>query len=67
MLDIDTLKASKNQTEDISAALKTLAEAEDSKMLFGESEPTQIGSGNIPGVVTKGGSSDRDAAMRTAM
>lgn len=67
LLDIDTLKASKNQKEDIAAALKTLAEAEDSKMLFGESEPTQIGSGNIPGVVTKGGSTDSDAAMRAAM
>ena len=67
LLDIDILKASKNQKEDIAAALKTLAEAEDSKMLFGEAELTQIGSGNIPGVVTKSGGADSDAAMRAAM
>ena len=38
LLDIDALKASKNQKEDIAAALKTLTEAEDSKMLFGSAE-----------------------------
>lgn len=38
LLDTDTLMKSKNQKEDIAAALKTLSEAEDSKMLFGEAE-----------------------------
>lgn len=33
-LDIPALKASKNQKADIESAIKTLAEAEDSKMLF---------------------------------
>lgn len=33
-LDIPTLKASKNQKSDIESAIKTLSEAEDSKMLF---------------------------------
>ena len=33
-LDIPTLKASKNQKEDIDSAIKALSEAEDSKMLF---------------------------------
>ena len=33
-LDIPTLKASKNQKTDIESAIKALAEAEDSKMLF---------------------------------
>ena len=42
LLDVDTLKASKNQKEDVAAALKALTEAEDSKMLFGEAE-TVIG------------------------
>lgn len=55
LLDIDTLKASKNQKEDIAAALKTLTEAEDSKMLFGEAEPKEVGTGDVPGIVTKGG------------
>lgn len=56
LLDIDALKASKNQKEDIAAALKGLAEAEDSKMLFGEPEAENIGSGNPIGVVEKKGS-----------
>ena len=67
LLDIDTLKSSKNQKEDIAAALKELSEAEDSKMLFGEPEPTPAGNGNPIGTVTKGGNQDGDAAMRAAM
>lgn len=38
LLDVQTLKESKNQKEDIEAALKGLMEAEDSKMLFAEAE-----------------------------
>lgn len=67
LLDVDTLKASKNQKEDIAAALKALTEAEDSKMLFGEPEPTNLGSGNPIGVVNKGGNQDSDAALRAVM
>lgn len=67
LLDIETLKASKNQKEDVTSALKTLAEAEDSKMLFGESEPKEIGKGDLPGIVTKGGNTDSDAELRAAM
>lgn len=66
LLDIDTLKASKNQKEDIAAALKALTEAEDSKMLFGEAE-TVIGGGAPIGNVTKGGNQDGDAALRAVM
>lgn len=53
LLDVDTLKASKNQKEDVAAALKTLTEAEDSKMLFGEPEPNVVGTGNPIGTVDK--------------
>ena len=53
LLDLDTLKSSKNQKEDIAAALKVLTEAEDSKMLFGETQPETIGVGDPIGVVTK--------------
>lgn len=67
LLDIDVLKASKNQKEDVAAALKALTEAEDSKMLFGEPEQQNIGSGNPIGTVTKVGNSDDMAAMRAAM
>lgn len=52
LLDVDTLKASRNQKEDIAAALKALTEAEDSKMLFGEPEPNPVGTGNPIGRVT---------------
>lgn len=67
LLDIDTLKASKNQKEDITTALKALTEAEDSKMLFGEPEPNVLGKGDPIGSVTKTGNQDSDAAMRAAM
>ena len=36
LLDTETLMQSKNQKEDITAAIKALTEAEDSKMLFGD-------------------------------
>lgn len=67
LLDVETLKASKNQKEDIAAALKALAEAEDSKMLFGEPEPNPVGTGNPIGRVQNAGSNTEDAALRAAM
>lgn len=67
LLDTETLKSSKNQKEDIAAALKALSEAEDSKMLFGEPEPNVVGTGNPIGIVNKAGNQDSDAAMRAAM
>ena len=53
LLDVPTLKASKNQKEDIATAIKALTEADDSKMLFGEPEPNVIGTGNPIGTVDK--------------
>ena len=67
LLDVDTLKTSKNQKEDISAALKALTEKEDSKMLFGEPDPNPGGTGNLIGQVRKNAPSADDAAMRAAM
>lgn len=68
LLDVPTLKTSKNQKEDIATALKALAEAEDSKMLFGEPEPKPTGTGNLIGQVRGGANIDVDeAAMRAAM
>ena len=67
LLDVDTLKASKNQKEDIAAALKALTEKEDSKMLFGEPDPNPVGTGNLIGRVRKNDPSADDAAMRAAM
>lgn len=67
LLDVDTLKASKNQKEDIATALKNLSEAEDSKMLFGEPEPKPVGTGNLIGQVQKPSGNVEDAALRAAM
>lgn len=53
LLDVDALKASKNQKEDIAVAIKVLTEAEDSKMLFGEPEPNVVETGNPIGTVYK--------------
>lgn len=53
LLDVPTLKASKNQKEDIAAALKALTEKEDSKMLFGEPEPNPVVTRNMIGQVKK--------------
>lgn len=55
LLDVETLKASKNQKEDIAAALKALTEKEDSKMLFGETEDTPEDKGNPIGALRKPG------------
>lgn len=67
LLDVENLKQSKNQKEDVAAALKALSEQEDSKMLFGEPDPKPVGSGNLIGHVTGGTQTDDDAALRAAM
>lgn len=54
LLDVDTLMQSKNQKEDVAAAIKKLTEAEDSKMLFGEPEPQARGGGNPIGDIGDG-------------
>lgn len=43
LLDVDALRSSNNQKEDIAKALKALTEAEDSKMLFGAEGPAAVG------------------------
>lgn len=55
LLDIDTLRGSKNQSKDIEDAIKALSEAEDSKMLFGEPDPTVVTKTNPIGQVMKSG------------
>lgn len=67
LLDMDALKASKNQKEDMAAALKNLSEAEDSSMLFGEPEPKPVGVADIIGQVTRPSMSTDDAELRAAM
>lgn len=67
LLDVETLKQSKNQKEDVAAALKALSEQEDSKMLFGEPDPKPVGNGNLIGQVTGGTQTDDDAKLRAVM
>ncbi|MCI6710160.1 MULTISPECIES: phage scaffolding protein [Eisenbergiella] len=66
LLDVDKLKESKNQKDDVAAAIKALTEAEDSKMLFGENdEPASTGS--VIGTVKPNSGGTEDAALRAAM
>lgn len=68
LLDMDALKASKNQKEDIAEAINELTEAEDSKMLFGEAKANPVGTGDTIGSFGTGSSGDADlAALRTSM
>lgn len=66
LLDMDALKASKNQKADVDAAVAELAKAEDSKMLFGgEESPT--GKMNPIGKVGGGSASGDLSKMRAIM
>ena len=70
MLQQTRVEAVKGYFDRFIAALPTikdLAEAEDSKMLFGESNPEVIGKGDPIGVVRKTGNQDSDAQMRAVM
>ena len=69
LLDTETLMQSKNQKEDIAAAIKTLTEAEDSKMLFGDAIEI-AGKGNPIGDIGGGKltpDEKEDAVCRAAM
>ena len=63
MLDMDALKASKNQSEDIKKALETVKESD--AYLFGSDEPFMNAVGATGGGT--GGGSDSFAAIRAAM
>lgn len=68
LLNVDELKKSKNQKEDVAAALKGLAEAEDSKMLFGESEPNPTGARkDVGGLVPNGGAGQQADTLTGAL
>lgn len=67
LLDVDTLMQSKNQKEDIAAAIKKLTEAEDSKMLFGEPEPQVKGGGNPIGNIGDGSHPNTTDSISSAL
>lgn len=66
LLNVEELKASKNQKEDVGKALDALVEAEDSSMLFGDAQPQVIGGGNPIGTVTKSGGTDGLGSLRAS-
>ena len=63
MLDMEALKASKNQSEDIKKALETVKESD--AYLFGSDEPFMIAVGATGGSADVGG--DNLSAIRAAM
>lgn len=67
LLDVNTLMQSKNQKEDIAAAIKKLTEAEDSKMLFGEPEPQARGGGNPIGNIGDGSHPNTTDSISSAL
>lgn len=67
LLDLKTLKESKNQEADIKKAIADLTTAEDSKMLFGEPEPKKTGTGNPIGTVTKDGAGAQTETLASAL
>lgn len=67
LMDIDTLRSSKNQKEDIAAAIKAMQEDDVTKGMFAEAEPEVVGTGNLIGQVGKPSGNSADAAMRAAM
>lgn len=66
LLDVDALKNSKNQKDDVEKAIVALTEAEDSKMLFGDGT-SPVGKVNPIGKVGGGSPSDDMASMRAIM
>ena len=77
LLELDTLKASKNQKEDVASAIKALTEAEDSAFLFAKDhgdEPEDadtgagvIGKADVIGTVKHGGGDNFLAGLRSSM
>lgn len=67
LLDVETLRASKNQKEDISAAIKAMAEDDVTKGMFQTEEPGKAGTANIIGGISGSSGDSMDAQMRAVM
>ncbi len=67
LLDVEALKTSKNQKEDIAAAIKAMAEDDVTKGMFHTDEPEKTGTANVIGGITGSGSGGMDAQMRVVM
>lgn len=67
LLDVETLKASKNQKDDIAAAVKALAEDDVTKGMFGETAAQVDHTGNLIGTVTPGPAAQKTDTLRSAI
>ena len=67
LLDIETLKASKNQKDDIAAAVKAMAEDDVTKGMFQTGEPEKKGTADVIGGISGGSGDNMDAQMRAVM
>lgn len=67
LLDVDTLKASKNQKDDIAAAIKEMTEDDVTKGMFGTAEPKKVGKVDVIGSILGGNDNTADAQMRAVM
>ncbi len=67
LLDIETLKASKNQKDDIAAAVRAMAEDDVTKGMFQTGEPEKRGTANVIGGISGGSGENMDAQMRAVM
>lgn len=67
LLDIETLKASKNQKDDIAAAVRAMAEDDVTKGMFQTSEPEKRGTVDVIGGISGGSGENMDAQMRAVM
>ena len=64
---METLKASKNQKDDIAAAVKALAEDDVTKGMFGETAAQLDHTGNLIGTVTPGPAAQKTDTLRSAI
>ncbi len=67
LLDIETLKASKNQKDDIAAAVRAMAEDDVTKGMFQTGEPEKRGTADVIGGISGGSGENMDAQMRAVM
>ena len=67
LLDVDTLKTSKNQKDDIAAAIKEMTENDVTKGMFGTTEPKKEGKLDVIGGILGGSDNTTDAQMRAVM
>ncbi len=67
LLDVEALRTSKNQKEDIAAAIKAMAEDDVTKGMFQTGDPGRAGTADVIGGISGGSGDSMDAQMRAVM